>query len=186
MGRSELAKLLEEKKKAREKLFQECWPHDRANTLLLMVFTKPDKNSLDLVFKLLEGFLVLPLHVIVVSETQPADHSRHPQGKITWINPENGRNAPKIGKWLTAADAALVFEEKQSTIQALFQKGVVPVAYSKSPLLMNYHPNEETGNSFTYNSFNPWDIFAAIVRACETHHFPYDWQHIIRSILKVR
>ena len=53
-------------------------------------------------------------------------------------------------------------------------------------LLNNYHPNEETGNSFTYPSTNPWDIFMALVRAHETYRFPYDWQHIVRGVFRTR
>lgn len=61
--------------------------------------------------------------------------------------------------------------------------GVVIVGNEKSPLLQNYHPNNETGNSFTYSSDNAWDIFMALVRAVETYKFPYDWDNIIRGIV---
>jgi len=67
---------------------------------------------------------------------------------------------------------AVVFDEKQTTLHALLKKGVVPIGHEKSPLLAEYHPNEETGNSFTFNETNPWAVFAAIVRACETYRFP--------------
>ncbi len=153
---------------------------------LLIIFTTKEKSNRDLVFKLLEGVLVLPTQVVVVSEDQPGELMKHHTGKIFWFNPESGRNAPKLDQWMLAADMAVIFDEKQSTINTLFDKGVVPIAHEKSPLLENYHPNEETGNSFTYNEKNPWGVFAALVRACETYHFPYDWQHIIRGILKVR
>jgi glycogen synthase len=62
--------------------------------------------------------------------------------------------------------------------------GIVIVAEDKSPLLENYRPNEETGNSFLFKKRDLWSVFAAIVRALETHKFPYDWGHIIRQICK--
>lgn len=195
MGRSELQKLLEHKRNVKEKIFAKCWPgvkHKIPLIPLLIIFAKNGKKERDLLFKLLEGLLMINIVVIVVSENDEPDHLRHLGGKISWINFENrenmknGCNAGEIAELLDAADAAIIFDEKQSTLHALFQKGIVPIACEKSPLVSNYEPLEESGNSFTFHSLNPWDIFAAIVRAMETYHFPYDWQHILRRILKVR
>lgn len=137
-------------------------------------------------FELLKGLSILDVVVIIVSDNDPPDHLKRPQGKISWFNAENGSNQSEIAKLLDASDAAVIFDEKQSTIHTLFQKGIVPIACEKSPLLYNYEPREEIGNSFTFHSLNPWDIFAALIRAIETYHFPYDWEHILRGILKVR
>jgi len=186
MGRSDLQKLLEEKKAAKKHLFDACWPDANLKQPLVIIFTTKEKSNHEVVFKLLEGMLVLPLRVLVVSEEEPGEHAKKHSGKVMWFNPENGKNARKLDQWLMAADMAIVFDEKMATLNVLFDKGVVPIAHEKSPLLANYHPNEETGNSFTYADKNPWGVFAALVRACETFHFPYDWQHIIRGILKVR
>lgn len=186
MGRSDLQKLLDQKKTAKQNLFDQCWPEAKIKQPLVIVFTTHEKSNHEVVHKLLEGLLVLPMHVIVVSSEEAGENVKHPSGKILWFNPEDGRNAPKIEEYLMAADMGVIFDEKQSTIMALFDKGVVPVAHAKSTMLANYHPNEETGNSFTYTDKNPWGVFAALVRAYETFQFPYDWQHIIRSILKVR
>jgi len=186
MGRSDLQKLLDLKKSAKKHLFDECWAGSNVKQPLVVIFTTPPKANRDLVFKLLEGLLVLPIHVVVVSEDEAGENVKHPSGKIIWVNPESGRNAPKVDSLLMAADMAVIFDEKQATINTLFDKGVVPIGHEKSPLLENYHANDETGNSFTYSDKGPWGVFTALVRACETYHFPYDWQHIIRGILKVR
>lgn len=186
MGRSDLQKLLDEKKSAKKHLYDEYWVDSNMKEPLVIIFTTKEKSNHELVYKLLEGLLILPMHVMVVSEEEPADHTKHPSGKIIWLNPESGKNAIKLESSLIAADMAIIFDEKQNTIHTLFEKGVVPIGHAKSPLLENYHPNAETGNSFTYSDKNPWGVFAALVRACETFHFPYDWQHIIRSLLKVR
>lgn len=186
MGRSDLQKLLDQKKTAKKHLFDECWPDANVKVPLVLIFTTKEKSNHETVFKLLEGLLVLPMQIVVVSEEEPGEHAKHHSGKVMWFNPESGRNAPKLDTWLMAADMAVVFDEKQATLKTLFDKGVIPVGHEKSPLLANYHPNDETGNGFTYSDKNPWGVFAALVRACETYHFPYDWQHIIRGILKVR
>ena len=186
MGRTDLQKLLDQKKTAKKHLFDECWSDANGKQPLVLIFPTKEKANQQMVFKLLEGLLVLPLQVMIVSEEQPGELPKHHVGKILWFNPQNGRNAPKLETWITAADLAVVFDEKQNTFHTLFDKGVVPVGHAKSPLIANYQPNDETGNSFTYTDKNPWGVFAALVRACETYHFPYDWQHIIRNILKVR
>lgn len=186
MGRSELQKLLDQKKAAKKHLFDECWPDAKTAAPLVMIFPTKEKFNHELVYKLLEGLLVLPLQIVVVSEEESGEHAKKHSGKILWFNPENGRHAPVLDSWLNAADMAVVFDEKQSTFNTLFEKGVVPVAHAKSPLLENYNALHETGNSFTYTEKNTWGVFAALVRACESFHFPYDWQHIIRGILKVR
>lgn len=188
MGRSDLQKLLEQKKTAKKHLFDEYWPDGNPHDPLIIIFTTKEKSNHEIVFQLLEGLLVLPLHVVVVSEDeasdQPVKHEHN--AKVMWFNPENGKNAMKLDTLLMSGDMGVIFDEKQASIRTLFGKGVVPIGHAKSPLLANYQPNEETGDSFTYTEKNPWGVFAAVVRACETYHFPYDWQHIIRGILKVR
>ena len=159
-----------------------CWPNAKISQPLLVVFGPVEHE--EPLFQLLQGCMVLPCNVIVVSDKEPADALRHPAGKITWINPENGRNQPKIDQYLLAADMAVVFEEHVKDLENIMKKGTVIVGWEKSPLLQNYHPNEETGNSFTYAVFNPWDIFSSLVRAHETYRFPYDWQNIIRGMVK--
>jgi hypothetical protein len=183
MGKSEYQKVFDAKKKSKELLYKKCWPRDLLSKPLVVVFA-PEKNEA-ILFQLLEGCFVLNCNLIVISEKEPPDALKHPSGKMTWFNPENGRNQPVINEFLDAADMAVVFEEHKNEMHELFKKGVVLIGNEKSPFLQNYHPNEETGNSFTYDSLNPWSIFMALVRAQETFRFPYDWQNIIRGILKM-
>jgi len=186
MGRSDLQKLLDEKKTAKKHLFDECWPDANIKLPLVLVFATKEKSNHELVFKLLEGLLVMPIQILVVSDQEAGESHKHHSGKVMWFNPATGNDAVKLEQWLLAGDMAIIFDEKMATLNTLFDKGIVPIGHEKSPLLANYQPNEETGNSFTYSDKNPWGVFAALVRACETFHFPYDWQHIIRGILKVR
>ncbi len=149
---------------------------------LLMIFAPVEKKNRDIMFQLLEGLLVLPCEVVVLSDEDVSDDTRHQNGKITWVNSATGEKT--IEKYFTAADMALFFEEHMSLLQNILDHGIVPVGHEKSPLLSNYHPNEETGNSFTFASYNPWDIFKALVRAHETYRFPYDWGNVVRGMVK--
>jgi len=184
MDKSEYQKISAEKKKAKEILFKKSWPGDKTAKPLVVVFA-PQKNE-DLLFQILQGFMVLPGNFIIVSEKELPDMHLHPSGKITWVAAENGLNQSKIDEYILAADMAVLFEEHVNDLKNVMKKGAVIIGHEKSPFLQDYQPNDETGNAFTYPAQNPWAIFMATVRAHETYRFPYDWQNIIRSVLKTR
>lgn len=179
MAKSEYQKVAASKKEAKNELLKK-----EATGPLLVVFAPDNGLSQDRFYQLLEGLLILPSRVVVISDKEHADVDAEVRGKISWVNTKEGRNKPMIDKYLAAADMALLFEEHMEDLEPLMEKGVVIIGSEKSPFLENYKPNEETGNSFTFETMNPWDIFRALVRAHETYMFPYDWQHIVRSVLK--
>jgi hypothetical protein len=177
MGKSEYKKVAEDKKIAKSDIIKDKNP-------LLMVFAPNKGFSNDKFFQLLEGLLILSSHIVVITDTEMPDADTHLTGKISWVNTESGRNEEIVDKYLTAADMVLVFDDHMDRLDKIMSKGGVVIGHEKSPFLENYKPNEETGNSFTFGSKNPWDIFRAIVRAHETYMFPYDWQNIVRRIIK--
>lgn len=183
MPKSEYKNVLLDKKSAKEGLLKKG---DKGP--LLVVFAPPVSRNHSFpqehFYQLLEGLLILPSHVVVITEDEHADAGSHLRGKFSWINPKEGRNDQDIEKFLLAADMALVFEEHKADLEKLMHNGVVILGLDKSPLLENYKPNEETGNAFTFTTMNPWDIFRALVRAHETYLFPYDWGNIVRGVLK--
>ncbi len=184
MAKTEFRKIKEEKSKAKEALYKKAWPEESLKVPLMVVFDPDNHNHKDILFKLMEGLLVLPIRVIVISRHELPDTLNKPTGKIFWMNTEDGRNKPLVDKYMDAADLALLFEEHFHEIEDAMKKGIVIVGHEKSPLLENYHPNKETGNSFTYTHHNPWDIFSTMVRALETYKFPYDWENIVRNMIK--
>jgi len=86
---------------------------------------------------------------------------------------------------LKSANMMLILNEDKLLLKKAWANGVIPITNSFTSELINYNPNTEAGNSFTFENFNEWEIFAAIVRALETYKFPYDWKFIIRSCKKV-
>lgn len=69
----------------------------------------------------------------------------------------------------------------EKLLKEVLQRGIVPIASDKNALCSNYNPNKESGNSFTFSGTTPWEAFAALVRACETFKFPFDWKHIVKQ-----
>lgn len=187
MAKSEYQKIVAEKQLAKAEVLGAAYNNGNKSPLLVIFApSKGSKKALsqDQFFQLLEGLLVLPNRVVVVTDSEMADADTHISGQISWVNTENGRNDDVVKRYAKAADMALLFEEHMEDIENLMLNGTVIIGSEESPFLKNYHPNEETGNSFTFASVNPWEIFRALVRAHETYRFPYDWGHIVRGLLK--
>jgi len=85
---------------------------------------------------------------------------------------------------LQKSDLILLLNENEKLLKKAWSEGVVSITNSFNSQVVNYNPNSEAGNSFTFKNFNEWEIFAAIVRALETYKFPYDWKFIERSCRK--
>lgn len=183
MTKSDYQQLIALKQNAKKDLFSKCKMGDH-KTPLLLIFEPQQGEAKENFYQLLEGISVLPLHIIVISDREPGETFHCPTGKITWLNSENGRLDDVIDEYLVAADMVLTFDAHKNDLRNLIEKGVVIIGRDKSPLLENYHPNDESGNSFTFTSSSPWSVFRAVVRAHETYRFPYDWQNVIRYAYK--
>ncbi len=85
---------------------------------------------------------------------------------------------------LEKSHIVVLFGNDSDLLKKAWSLGVVPVTTAFEESIVDYNPNTESGNSFVYKSLNHWEIFAAIVRACETYKFPYDWKFIVRSCMK--
>ena len=79
----------------------------------------------------------------------------------------------------TGCDMVVSFSD--NAVKKCFATHIVPVAFSECSGVSNYHPNRETGNSFTFAKKDQWHIFAAVVRAMETYRFPFDWKQIAKA-----
>ena len=177
MAKAAYSKVVEHKKMAKEKL---AFAKNKKEALVAIF--APIRNK-DNFYKLLEGCMVLPCSFVIFSDEEPGDFSNEKSGKMAWLNLQKG-NMKEAETYLNACDMAVVFEEHMSQVEKLQHEGIVIIGNEKSPLLENYHPNEETGNAFTYSGTSSWCVFMGLVRALETYRFPYDWMHIVRNVLK--
>lgn len=183
MTKSDYQQLIAHKLNAKKELFSKCKLGDHKLPMLL-VYEPKQGEAKENFYQLLEGISVLPIYIIVLSDKEPGESFSCPTGKITWLNSDDGRMDDVIDEYLTAADMVLTFDEHKNDLKNLISKGIVIIGHDKSPMLENYHPNDETGNSFTFDSSSPWAVFRAVVRAHETYRFPYDWQNVIRYAYK--
>lgn len=57
--------------------------------------------------------------------------------------------------------------------------GSIPIVHSVGGLadtVQEYDPRNHQGNGFTFNNYDPWELFAAIVRALELYRFTDIWR----------
>lgn len=80
------------------------------------------------------------------------------------------------------ADIMIFFKDDPKLYELAFQNLCVPVAPRSSKSTKDYNAVLESGNGFYFQPENKWEVFAALIRACETFQFPYDWENLLREI----
>ena len=139
--------------------------------VLLLDFSEVKKASeyADLV----EGLDSINLNTLVVT----------PDGKPLTETTKNIRYVDAKQK-PTAEQAADFAVTLKGDLAGMWQAGCVPIARLDGNETVEYRPLKEEGNGFYFKNPTKWEVFAAIVRALETYQFPYDWENLIREILK--
>ena len=64
--------------------------------------------------------------------------------------------------------------------------GTIPVVRATGGLadtIKDYDPVAATGNGFRFDAYDPWQFFAAVVRAAETYRHPSLWAWLIRRAM---
>lgn len=176
------AQSLEKKGKNKTSLQEELgWPAEGKRPVLCLPAGMSEKLGGKLLEEVLPGLLSIDVEMLILGKgsatygklfTQLANTHPH---KVAIIPNEE----VALRKLYAASDMAL-FLEDPSTLPELplcLSYGVVPIA-PKTSALDNYNPVQEAGNAFLYEEMDMWHCFAAIVRAIETHRFPFDWRTI--------
>lgn len=185
MTKSEYEKLLADKKEEKTQLYHEKYGNISTQTPLLLLFAPHPKNKelYEHFWQLLEGLSVLSCHTVVIAQGKSTRKLPSTSRLMVWLD-QGSLTKKQQAMYEIAADMAVLFEDDNEAVTRLMERGVVVLGNERLPMLENYQPNDETGNSFTFRSSTSWDIFRALVRAHETYLFPYDWGHIVRGILK--
>jgi len=138
--------------------------------------------------EVLPGLLSLPIEILILGKgskrygelfTQLAKEHKH---RIAII-PESDKTL--VENMYAAADMAIFFTDPsaQKELKTCLQYGVIPIA-PRTSALEPYDPVQESGMSFDYDQLTMWQCFGAVVRALETHKFPFDWRTIQRHCME--
>lgn len=122
---------------------------------------------------LLTGLNEIQLTTLIIP---PLGILKLPQGKyLHYIHAYEKEQA------FLAADFVMVLDD---SIEPVWAKGCVPLGQLNGDGTEEYNPLQEKGNGFFFKNPTKWEIFATIVRAIETYQFPYDWENLLRGILR--
>lgn len=167
-----LMEFLRSKKETKKSFTEALNFNPKLPLITLILDDELDKKEQKILDTLLEGCQALDtLQIVLLTDSES---TKKRAANIIEL-PYSEKNRRKA---IEAADMALTFNF--SDIEELLMHGTIPIS-SQRPNVENYDPNSEQGNSFTYNTLDPWSVFASIVRATETYKFPYDWKNIIRQ-----
>ncbi len=163
------------------------WAKEPKRPILCLPAGMTDQLGGMLLQDVLPGILSLQVEVLVLGKGSPSYGAlftklSKEQAHRFHIVPDK---EDAIATMLAASDLALFLGTDHPTaeLKACLASGVVPVAMPHASL-DDYNPVQETGNSFLYENPNKWNCFAALVRAVETHKFPFDWKTIQRHCLE--
>ncbi|MDP7069209.1 MAG: hypothetical protein QF815_01675 [Candidatus Peribacteraceae bacterium] len=179
---------LEKKGKNKTVLQEELgWPAENKRPVVCLPAGMSEALGGSLLEQILPGLLSLDVQILILGKGSSQFGELFT--KLSKDHPHRIAIIPNdevsIRKMFAAADVALYFSDpaKLSELPLGMSYGVVPVA-PKTSALEDYNPVQEAGNGFLYNETDLWHCFAALVRAMETHKFPFDWRTIQKHCME--
>lgn len=164
------------------------WKSEPRRAMVCIPTGMTDELGGALLEDVMPGLLTLPVQLVIVGKGSKAygayfstlaTEKPHKVGIVA-------HTAQHVASLMLASDMALFCApadtDDGSKLAQCLAHGVIPIAPSCSALI-NYDPNQEAGNAFTYDQQTHWHCFAAAVRAVETYRFPYDWKTIQKNAI---
>jgi starch synthase len=157
--------------------------------LLAMISRLTDSKGFDLISQIAQPLLAQGVQVVVLGIGDQQYHelfqslaARYPEQVATFLT-FNSELAQAI---YAGCDMFLMpsrFEPCGLGQLIAMRYGGVPVVRSVGGLadtVEEYDPNTGSGNGFTFANYDPWELFAAIVRAIELYRFKDAW-HVLQQ-----
>ena len=148
-----------------------------------------DVKGLDLVEQAMPHLLGLGLQVVVIGtgDRRYEDMFRRWAGELPHqVSASIGFDPALAQRIYAGADMLWMpsrFEPCGLAQLIALHYGTVPVVRETGGLadtIRDYDPVAETGNGFTFGAYEPWQFFAAVVRAAETFRHPAAWSWLVR------
>lgn len=160
------------KKEKNKKLKKDLWLGQKYMPLWLIKL----KNK-ELIRELRDAFLTVNAWFII---------------EIDWIENEklweNIIAVSKINKNDLAWFDFVLFDDLDDDINKYIQNWVTPIVKNNnhlSSILKQFNPLKNEWNSFIYEEFNKWSIFAWIIKYLENFKFPFDNKNLVKNVLSI-
>ncbi|MDA1208634.1 MAG: hypothetical protein O2904_01215 [bacterium] len=182
------AKILDAKVKAKVAIQKELgWPTEAKKPMLCIPTGLTEELGGPLFTKLIDGLVSLGIQVLILGKgsasygemvSKLSSEKKH----LFAIIPNDESSQKQM---YLAADMALFLSNPKGMkeVQTCLSNGVVPIS-PKNDELEKYNAIQESGNAFIFDKLNEWSCYAAVVRAVETHVFPFDWKTIQKHCME--
>ncbi len=88
-------------------------------------------------------------------------------------------------KILDNSNVILLFNESgKKTAEQFLSRGIVPIIPENCGF-ENFDAQSESGNAFTFERENFWQLLHAIIRASENYKFSYDWKNLQKNLQEI-
>src|SRR5438309_1008531 len=157
--------------------------------LCAMVSTLYDVKGLDLVEQAMPALMKFGVQVVVIGtgDRRYEDMFRRYAGERSGqVAAAIGFDAPLAQRIYAGADMLWMpsrYEPGGLAQLIALRYGTVPVVRVTGGLadtIKDYDPVASKGNGFTFAPYDPWQFYAAVVRAAETYRHPSLWSWLIR------
>jgi starch synthase len=167
------------------------WPAEAKRPVICLPAGMSEKLGGKLLEAVLPGLMSLDVQILVIGKGSAeygslfTELSQKHAHRIAILPSDE----VSMRKMYAASDAVLFCSDPSDLpeLEEALSYGVVPIA-PETKTLKNYNAIQEAGNAFLYKEETVWDCFGALVRAVETHKFPFDWRtiqkHSMESVKK--
>lgn len=104
--------------------------------------------------------------------------ARFPE-QISWEKSMDSKLFKKVDLYFSPD---LPCHEKQ---QLIVNHGVIPMV-PNSGMFIDFDPENESGNAFTFEEGSKWHMIEALIRSRETKKFSYDWRNLRQNVKKTQ
>lgn len=167
-------------------------PVDEKIPLIGLTSRIAEQKGFDLILEILPTLLLRDIQLIIMGDGDKEYLKR--LNKIKKKYPEKIRIVPFVRKHETAiyagADLFLLpsrFEPCGINQLISFRYGAVPIVRSVGGLsdtVVNFDPDTDRGNGFTFKHYNGRELLVAITRALETYKYKPVWKRLVRRGMK--
>ncbi len=163
------------------------WPAEAKRPVICLPAGMSEKLGGKLLEAVLPGLMSLDVQILVIGKGSAeygslfTELSQNHAHRIAILPSDE----VSMRKMYAASDAVLFCSDPSGLpeLEEALSYGVVPIA-PETKTLKNYNAIQEAGNAFLYKKETVWDCFGALVRAVETHKFPFDWRTIQKNSME--
>lgn len=152
------------------------------------------QKGFELILEILDSLLRLDLELIFMGDGDKKYINeikkfakRYPK-KIVWLPFEENKNLETL--IYAGSDIFLLpsHHEPCGINQLIAMRyGCIPVVRRVGGLMdtvSNYNPRTNRGNGFSFSSFNPYSLYATIIRALENYRYQANWHKLIVRVMR--